>query len=75
MGILRLVVSLGGRDMKKNKDPKKWAHELHEKAVVALQIAVEKVIQRNIQTGQSLVVWKNGKVAYISASDLKKKKY
>jgi len=39
---------------------------LQDKAFLALQKAVEGVIERHRKTGRPLIVWKNGKVARIS---------
>ena len=44
---------------------------LQDKAEVALQIAVRKVIERHKKSGRPLSVWKNGKVVRISPNTIK----
>ena len=41
---------------------------LQEKAFMALKAAVRKVIEHHKQTGRPLAIWRNGRVANISAS-------
>ena len=39
---------------------------LQDKAYAALKAAVRGVVEQHKKTGRPLVVWKNGKTAYIS---------
>ena len=47
---------------------------LQDKAEVALRKAVRQVVEQHKQTGRPLAVWKNGKVARISASQALRKR-
>ena len=47
---------------------------IQENAEKALKSAVRKLIQERKKTGESLYVWRNGKVAKISASQLSRKR-
>ena len=47
---------------------------LQDKAEAALKKAVRQVVERHKQTGRPLAVWKNGKVARISASQALRKR-
>ena len=44
---------------------------LHKKAMKALRSAVSKVIVEHKKSGIPMVVWKNGKVATVSAKTVK----
>jgi len=46
---------------------------LQDKAVVALKKAVREVVERHKKTGRPLVVWRNGKVVKLPASNIKPK--
>lgn len=43
---------------------------LHEKALIALKEAVREVVERHKESGRPLAIWKNGKVAYVSAEQV-----
>jgi len=43
---------------------------LHDKALLALKKAVRGVIKRHQESGRPLAVWKDGKVARISADQV-----
>ena len=43
---------------------------IQEKAKKALKSAVRKLVSERKKTGESLYVWRNGKVAKVSASQL-----
>jgi hypothetical protein len=44
---------------------------LHDKAKAAIKEAVRDVVERHRKTGRPLVIWKNGRVARISAKSVK----
>ena len=44
---------------------------LHDKAKCAMEEAVQKVVEQHKKLGLPLAVWKNGKVVYLSAKNLK----
>lgn len=44
------------------------------KAEIALKKAVQKVVAEHKRTGEPLIVWKNGKVARISAAQASRKR-
>ena len=46
---------------------------LHDKAYRALKEAVREVVKRHAETGRPLAIWKNGKVAHVSAKRLLRK--
>ncbi len=50
-------------------DDKNHIEDLTEKANGAMKAAVEKVIQDHLRTGRPLAVWRDGKVAMISAEE------
>lgn len=47
---------------------------LQDKAMLALEEAVEEVVARHKKSGHPLAVWQNGKVVRISADQVKKSK-
>ena len=47
---------------------------IQEKAEKALKSAVRKLVQERKKTGESLYIWRNGKVAKIPASQLSRKR-
>lgn len=48
----------------------KTRRTLQDKAELALKKAVHEVVERHKESGRPLAVWKNGKVALISAKKL-----
>lgn len=46
---------------------------LHAKAKAALKEAVREVVERHKKTGRPLAIWKDGKVAWVSADHLSRK--
>ena len=47
---------------------------IQEKAEKALKSAVRKLVQERKKTGESLYIWRNGKVAKVPASQLLRKR-
>ena len=43
---------------------------IQEKAFIALKEAVREVVQRHKESGRPLAIWKDGKVVYVSASQV-----
>ncbi len=46
---------------------------LHDKAKAAIKEAIREVIKHHKQTGRPLAIWRNGKVAWVSANQLSRK--
>lgn len=62
-GMIFLIVKATRRFMKKYRS-------LQDKALAALKEAVREVVENHKRTGRPLAVWRNGKVAKISATRL-----
>ena len=56
--------------MKKNGSLKRSVHLVSVKAEKALKKAVQETIRDHARTGDPVVIWRNGKVAYVSAKEL-----
>jgi hypothetical protein len=52
----------------KSGSPPQWYGELAEQA---LRSAVAKLIQERQHTGESLILWRDGRVAHVAADELK----
>ena len=60
--------------MKKDSGLKRNIHLINLKAEKALKKAVEETIRDHARTGDPVVIWRNGKVAWIQANRLLRKK-
>ena len=60
--------------MRSNGSLKRSVHLVSVKAYQALKKAVAKVIQEHEQTGDPVVIWRDGKVAWVPASQLLRQK-
>ena len=49
----------------------KKPHSLQEKAFLALKQAVREVIAHHKQTGRPLAIWRNGKVVWVPATEIR----
>ena len=56
--------------MRKNGNLKRSLHLINVKAEHALARAVAETIRDHARTGDPVVIWRNGKVALVSASQL-----
>jgi hypothetical protein len=57
--------------MKKNGSLKRSVHLVSMKAEKAMKKAVAKTIQDHARTGDPIVIWRNGKVTWIPAKQLR----
>ena len=60
--------------MKKGGALKRSVHRISIKAEKALKEAVAKMIREYARTGDSIVIWRNGKVVQVPASQLLRRK-
>ena len=60
--------------MKKNSSLKRSVHRINMKAEKALKKAVAETIRDHARTGDPVVIWRNGKVAKVPASQLLRKR-
>ena len=56
--------------MRKNGSLKRSIHLINIKAEKAMKKAVAKTIQDHARTGDPIVIWRNGKVVWVSAKQL-----
>ena len=57
--------------MKKNGSLRRSIHLINIKAEKALKQAVAKTIQDHARTGDPIVIWRNGKVIWVPARQLR----
>ena len=57
--------------MKKNGSLRRSIHLINIKAEKALKKAVAKTIQDHARTGDPIVIWRNGKVIWVPARQLR----
>ncbi len=60
--------------MKKNGSAKRSIGSIHAKAERAMKEAVTETIRDHARTGDPVVIWRNGKVVWVPASHLLRKR-
>jgi hypothetical protein len=60
--------------MRNNGGAKRHPHSLHVKAEKAMKEAVAEVIKDHARTGDPVAIWRDGKVAWVSAAQLLRQK-
>ena len=61
--------------MKKNGSLRRSIHLINIKAEKALKKAVAKTIQDHARTGDPIVIWRNGKVVWVPAKQLRQQQH